>query len=431
MSAVIGILNKHAIALAADSAVTISREDDQKIFNTANKIFTLSKYHPIGVMIYDSSNFMNTPWEILIKVYREQLGKNSFPTVEEYYEDFLQFLDSKEYYLSEEEEKEIIKGFFNKCLGEIIDSALGNYELPEPEQVDQDDRDEIKDILEAELDRRIDSFSDDNICLEFEDYTQRAFSVYTNDLFEAELNRYFSGYNFTFSDNYKRKIRKYLYQQVISKDFKGYYTSGLVFVGYGDEQIYPKLIPLKISFAVDGKLRFYVEEEMITKISNTSHNAAIRPFAQTDVINTILTGVAPDLQTIMARNFDNYLEKYNNLLVDKLEDVDPDIAEVVDGIDLSKISEEYRKTNSKIQNLSHIRPLMKAVSSLSKEDLAEMAESLIYLTYLKRRFTFDEESVGGPVDVALITKGDGFIWMKRKHYFDPELNHQFFKTYLK
>jgi len=34
---------------------------------------------------------------------------------------------------------------------------------------------------------------------------------------------------------------------------------------------------------------------------------------------------------------------------------------------------------------------MDAVSKLSKEDLSEMAESLIYLTYLKRRITFAEE----------------------------------------
>ena len=62
-----------------------------------------------------------------------------------------------------------------------------------------------------------------------------------------------------------------------------------------------------------------------------------------------------------------------------------------------------------------------AVSLLSKEDLAEMAESLIYLTYLKRRITFAEESVGGAVDVAIISKGDGFVWIKRKMYFDSKI----------
>ena len=63
---------------------------------------------------------------------------------------------------------------------------------------------------------------------------------------------------------------------------------------------------------------------------------------------------------------------------------------------------------------------------LPKEQLAEMAESLVNLTALKRRVSSQEETVGGPTDVALITKGDGLIWVKRKHYFAPELNPSYF-----
>ena len=78
---------------------------------------------------------------------------------------------------------------------------------------------------------------------------------------------------------------------------------------------------------------------------------------------------------------------------------------------------------------SQIFPTLQALKFLSKEDLAELAESLIYLTFLKRRTTSSLESVGGAIDVAIITKGDGFIWKKRKHYFDKELNQQFFHNY--
>lgn len=83
-----------------------------------------------------------------------------------------------------------------------------------------------------------------------------------------------------------------------------------------------------------------------------------------------------------------------------------------------------------IQN-EYIEPLVDTVAFLSKEDLAELVESLVKMTCLKRRITKDNETVGGPVDVAVITKGDGFIWMKRKHYFDPVLNQQFFERYKK
>ena len=44
---------------------------------------------------------------------------------------------------------------------------------------------------------------------------------------------------------------------------------------------------------------------------------------------------------------------------------------------------------------------------------------------LKERVTQPTESVGGAIDVAVISKGDGFIWIKRKRYFDPDLNLRF------
>lgn len=63
---------------------------------------------------------------------------------------------------------------------------------------------------------------------------------------------------------------------------------------------------------------------------------------------------------------------------------------------------------------------------MPKEEVANMSESLINITSLKRKASSDIETVGREIDVALITKGDGFIWIKRKHFFDDELNYYFF-----
>lgn len=94
MTAVVAVLNKTGMALAADSAVTVSNSvsSQSKVFNTANKVFTLSKYHPIAIMIYSSASFLSTPWEVIIKLYRQELRQKSFDTVEDYYHDFTRFL---------------------------------------------------------------------------------------------------------------------------------------------------------------------------------------------------------------------------------------------------------------------------------------------------------------------------------------------------
>lgn len=81
----------------------------------------------------------------------------------------------------------------------------------------------------------------------------------------------------------------------------------------------------------------------------------------------------------------------------------------------------------------HINPIMETVSIAPKEELAQMAETLVNLTSFRRNLSMDEfsQSVGGPIDVALITKGDGFIWMKRKHYFDLNINQHFVQNYFR
>lgn len=80
---------------------------------------------------------------------------------------------------------------------------------------------------------------------------------------------------------------------------------------------------------------------------------------------------------------------------------------------------------------NHIDQVLSVVGILPKDELAAMAESLVNLTSFKRRVTMTQETVGGPIDVAVISKGDGFIWIKRKHYFKPELNHHFFDNYFR
>jgi hypothetical protein len=47
----------------------------------------------------------------------------------------------------------------------------------------------------------------------------------------------------------------------------------------------------------------------------------------------------------------------------------------------------------------------------------------------RQKYSTEMETVGGPIDVAVISKGDGFIWIKRKHYFDKEHNPQFFARF--
>lgn len=66
------------------------------------------------------------------------------------------------------------------------------------------------------------------------------------------------------------------------------------------------------------------------------------------------------------------------------------------------------------------------VAMMPKMELIELAEALVSITAIERKATPDEGTVGGPIDVAFVTKHEGFVWIKRKHYFDPALNPRYF-----
>ena len=92
MTAEIVIMNAEGIALAADSAVTLGGERERKVLPYANKIFSLSKYHPVGIMVYGNASFMGIPWETVIKLYRAELGQCSYSSLPLYVDHFLAFL---------------------------------------------------------------------------------------------------------------------------------------------------------------------------------------------------------------------------------------------------------------------------------------------------------------------------------------------------
>lgn len=72
------------------------------------------------------------------------------------------------------------------------------------------------------------------------------------------------------------------------------------------------------------------------------------------------------------------------------------------------------------------RLIQDMVTFMPKQELSNFAESLVNITSMKRKVSAEQETVGGPIDVAVISRSDGFVWVRRKHYFDPVLNPRFF-----
>ena len=56
------------------------------------------------------------------------------------------------------------------------------------------------------------------------------------------------------------------------------------------------------------------------------------------------------------------------------------------------------------------------------QDAIDLAEFLVDLTIKYVRFSAGAQTVGGPIEIAAITKHEKFKWIHRKHYYDADLN---------
>lgn len=436
MTAEIGVLNKQAIALAADSAVTIRGGHGQKIYNHANKLFMLSKCHPIGIMIYGNAELTGVPWETIIKMYRESSADKCFDYLDDYCRDFLDFLekDPFSYFVDLRQSEDFFGITYNFLL-----KTMNNVGKVIEEFVDEMSDEEVTSGLKSEV---VVSIVKESLNIELNKMADVPYleGFSTVDV-EELINKYddtldklidASWTNFPKDDEIISKLKLmtgYYFNKDVFNDY-----SGVVFAGFGDKEIFPAMTAYIIECKVNGKIKLKLNPEKTKNLNNSSVTSSLVPFAQDDMVQTIASGVDPAIDNFSFKLLRSSMEELANNLADELQDKmeydDEDFNELSKNLHeiTDEILESYMDQTFQYRREHHALPLLDTIDIMPKEELAVIAETLVNLTSFKRKISSDSETVGGPVDVALITKGDGFVWIKRKHYFNPQLNSHYFEN---
>lgn len=425
MTAEIAIMNKEAIAIAADSAVTLR---EGKIFTSANKIFSLSKYHPVGVMIYGNANFMGIPWETMIKTYRGDLDTEKFDTLKEYADDFINFLSREKRLIPESEQEKYFEdnvySYFSLIRYEIVQRV--NETISERDVVTDGEINKItSEIIENHHDKWEEVESPPTIP---ENHTKDLINKYGNVINKAKKDVF---ENLLLTDHLSRRLTE-IAVNLFVKFIEGVdppNMSGVVIAGFGEKDIFPSLQSFLIEVIVNNHLKWKEDKYFEIAFEN---DATIVPFAQSEMVATFMEGVEPGYEMAIEEYLSQIFEKYPEDVIDSIEKLDADekrkLKEKLKGAG-SELLDRHREELRNYRRVNYVNPVIHVVSALPKDELAAMAESLVNLTSFKRKMSMDAETVAGPIDVAVISKGDGFIWIKRKHYFERELNPQFFANY--
>ena len=390
MTAEVAILNNQGVAIAADSAVTIGLNwGEKKIYYTAEKIFTISKNHPIGVMINNQADFMGINWKILINEHSKELGERVFDKLEDYMKHFIVFL-SEFKYITTDKQKEYLEYI---CMRTF--SVVKKYYEGEQSDKKENDNDLTKQektkLLSSAIKKRNEELEKGTIV--YQDFSGD-FIKSNTELVKNAAKKAFDEIQLT-----EKQIEDLITLLLIDAqklESDGLFRhSGIVMVGYGEREIFPSVCSVRIFGRLGNDL---IHETIESNRITDEGQSMVIPYAQRDVINTFIRGIDTGLQNNLVKLFIDVLKKAG------LED-DP----------IKQLTQYFVDSIEQMKKENYRNPILEIVASLPAINLAEMAEALINITSLRRRVSTDSETVGGPTDVAIISKADGFFWVKRKN----------------
>jgi hypothetical protein len=411
MTSEIAIMNRKGVALAADSVGTLVRvaakNQTPKSFDTLHKLFQLPNSHGVGVMFYGNADCMGIPMETLIRMYS---GGEELPYLSDHVESFLNYL--AKFNFSEEQFKAYVSKTGHRLVKRVctkIDKEV-EAELSERGSLTKQ---RITKITDRHFDESFELITplakDASVKWNHRKSLAAKYGSLIQNIAETTLKKR------PISKAKRSKIKQWVIDACcINPDT----FTGLVFAGFGEQEHFPGCIELDVKGVLGDQVISRQKSSQSIEIDN---DVIIRPFAEADDVITFMKGMNHDVQTFIQRAQEHLLtqslpdalaQALGKALALKPNQTTKvrEIAAVVGGGADERFNEELRK----LQSEEFTMPVFGATRHMTPDLLAKMAETLIDLVSFRQEMSISSETVGGPIDVAVITKCDGFMWAKRK-----------------
>jgi len=354
------IIDKRSLILSSDLAITT---EEYKSYIGVKKIFEIKEKEPLGMMINGAMEFENIPLETLIGEFKMEIG--DFESVEKVKEDFIKFLSNNTEHTSfEEYVSSIIEGFKEKLTESIAENGFENA-------INQSSKDFIPDFI-----KNYSNFYNEFDELIPETYDRNEYALKIWRIFSHELN------------------------------FEG---SGIIIAGFDKNSHYPSLFVFNIYCNDEGRLIF---KEIESRIN--CEEPLIRVYAMNEEAYSFLTGVSEEFEY----SIKNFVKSSNNELIKNMESyLKKEDVKNYEQI-MFRLKNELKinlidlETYIKTYKLDTLINTSNSCEYMPRQLLCDLADSLIKLTALKQKLSYDLETVSSENDIAVITKSENLKWAK-------------------
>jgi len=350
----------------------------------------------------------------------KELSAKQYPLLSDYFNDFVGFLETnKEFFRFEINEFSYIIDFVDDFISGIKEDFKLEGDALVKEQEHPLTQNNIEELAKRVFEGNIQFVRNkESIGLSKTEYIKEKYLVEINKRVLADKELYW------LTEEQKKTISE-IACELFDKKFDRNTYVGFAIAGYGDKEVFPSLVHAHLCGFIDGKVRYYIQQRATI---DERHSASVVPLAQTDVMETFLFGINDQFLEYLANEIPTQISEKikstdNCLYAEGKKD---EVLKQLIGI-TGNVLQHVQETAVK----NYMGPIFESVSTLPIEELGLLAESMINITSIRRKVALDRYigTVGGPIDVSIITKGDGFIWLKRKHYFEKKYNPQFFYSH--
>jgi hypothetical protein len=412
MTSEIAVMNQRAVALAADSAVTLIGGGTVAVRNDHRKLFHLVERRPIGLMFFGVADMMGHPWEHVIEHYQKKTRPRALPHVRDYAASFTGMMDNLEEFFPRAKQRDEYRRLLASVFRYIFHLAQFMSDNADGERQGESA------ILEAAIERvwRDYQFREDGApradlaCFpaNFGTAIQREYAQQIEEIVAYGFGQ------FHLSPGAMQRLREIAIYAVV-KDLFLEDVTGLVFAGFGEDERYPNVVTYFASAMVGGYLK---RAEASADAIDTDTKSKIRVFADSEVTNAFIRGIDFNLERRLYGGFRMMMGGLVDQMIAAFPDAAPaqrdEVRTRFQNSFVPRYVEAFRGMIADYQQQTFINPILRVLEIASRTELAQTAKELVGLNIFKKRIMAQKETVGGAIDVAMISRENGFQWFSRQ-----------------
>lgn len=185
----------------------------------------------------------------------------------------------------------------------------------------------------------------------------------------------------------------------------------VVLQGYGEKEMFPSAARLQLGKGTDALCPAVLVTQSFHPYESRS---SVHVLGNNGDIRTLVRGISSENETRYVEEFTRQVRNMKKRLVSVAEQSgNPGVVKEVKRVRIGDYTDRFKDLLQKMVSDHFLMPFDIAIESFNLDDLIGSSERLVDLAGLLEHFRNGEADCASTREIAIITRAEGFVWIKR------------------